>query len=159
VEVGTAGGEVAVPARWWAAAGVGAAVAAVPELQSLAVGDPVPLSATRALFVRHLDAPHALVLELPDGPLAWVWSFTLHPVGPPAGAAGSDADVPGVGRPGAAATRLVIRTRAGARAGWVRPFLAPLDAGHLVMEAVQLQRLRRRVERSALRRDPDDAGW
>jgi hypothetical protein len=119
----------------------GSAARIVPELQALAVGDAVPLSATRALVVRHLDAPRALVLELPDTPLAWVWSFTLHPAG--AGVAGA-----GAARPERSlATRLVIRTRAGARAGWVRPLLAPLDAGHLVMEAVQLRRLRQRVER------------
>ena len=139
----------------------GSAERVVPELQSLAVGDPVPLSATRALVVRHLDAPHALVLELPESPLAWVWSFTLHPVEVPAGAARSDSsgaarsDPSGaarsdpcsaLGTAASSATRLVIRTRAGARSGWVRPLLAPLDAGHLVMEAVQLQRLRRRAE-------------
>jgi hypothetical protein len=104
----------------------GSAREIVPELQTLAVGDHVPLSATQHLIVRHLDAPETLVLELADTPLAWVWSFTLHP----------DGD----------GCRLVIRTRVGARRVWVRPFIGPLDAGHAVMEAVQLQRLRRRVE-------------
>jgi hypothetical protein len=93
-----------------------------------------------------------LVLELADAPLAWMWSFTLLPVG--AGESrGQDAaagDGPGADRSGSLATRLVVRTRAGARAGWVRPLLAPLDAGHLVMEAVQLRRLRQRVERVVL---------
>jgi hypothetical protein len=104
----------------------GSAREIVPELQTLTVGDRVPLSATQQLMVRHLDAPEALVLELADAPLAWVWSFTLHP----------DAD----------ACRLVIRTRVRARRRWVRPLIGPLDAGHAVMESVQLQRLRRRVE-------------
>jgi hypothetical protein len=65
--------------------------------------------------VRHLDAPRALVLELADAPLAWMWSFTLLPVG--AGESrGQDAaagDGPGADRSGSLATRLVVRGRAG----------------------------------------------
>ena len=112
----------------------GSADRVVPELQDLAVGDRVALNDRAYLVVAHLDAPRALVLVLPGGPLAWVWSFTLHPVPSP-----SDDDPP-------SATRLVVRCRTGAREGWVRPLLPLLEAGHLVMEVVQLQRLRRRME-------------
>ena len=103
----------------------GSADRIVPELQDLAVGDRIALSERAHLVVAHLDAPRALVLVLPGGPLAWVWSFTLH---------------------GDTSTRLVVRCRTGARAGWVRPLLPLLEAGHLVMELVQLHRLRARVE-------------
>jgi hypothetical protein len=115
----------------------GSAERIVPELQDLAVGDRVALNDRAYLVVAQLEAPRVLVLVLPSGPLAWVWSFSLHPV-PPA----DDEDGP-------AATRLVVRCRNGARVGWVRPVLPLLEAGHLVMEMVQLQRLRRRVETAA----------
>ena len=103
----------------------GSADRIVPELQDLAVGDRVALSDRAHLVVAHLEAPRALVLVLPGGPLAWVWSFTLHGDGP---------------------TRLVVRCRTGARTRWVRPLMPLLEAGHLVMEVVQLHRLRARVE-------------
>lgn len=103
----------------------GSADRIVPELQDLAVGDRIALNERAHLVVAHLEAPRALVLVLPAGPLAWVWSFTLH---------------------GDTSTRLVVRCRTGPRAGWVRPLLPPLEAGHLVMEVVQLRRLRARVE-------------
>jgi hypothetical protein len=103
----------------------GSADRIVPELQDLAVGDRVALNDRSHLVVAHLDAPRALVLVLPSGPVVWVWSFTLH---------------------GETDTRLVVRCRTGARASWVRPLLPLLEAGHLVMEVVQLRRLRARVE-------------
>ncbi len=115
----------------------GSADRIVPELQDLEVGDRVALNDRVYLVVAHLDAPRALVLVLPNGPLAWVWSFTLHPVPSPSEERGRRA------------TRLVVRCRTGARDGWVRPLLPVLEAGHLVMEVVQLQRLRRRVEAAA----------
>ncbi len=101
----------------------------VPELQDLAVGDRIALNERAHLVVAHLDAPRSLVLVLPGGPLAWVWSFNLH----------------GSLDPGTH-TRLIVRCRTGARAGWMRPLLPLLEAGHLVMELVQLRRLRDRVE-------------
>ena len=115
----------------------GSADRVVPELQDLAVGDRVALNDRAYLVVAHLDAPRALVLVLPSGPLAWVWSFTLHAV-----------PSPGVDD-GPVATRLVVRCRTGARDGRVRPLLPLLETGHLVMEVVQLQRLRRRIEAAA----------
>ena len=149
----------------------GSADRIVPELQDLAVGDRMPLSEDLHLVVAHLDAPRSLVLVLPGGPLAWVWSYDLRPVYAPPGATAIAPSSPGPGpdsrggggaRPttGAAAkthaarpghgrrvvgTRLLVRTRMGAATGWVRPLLAPLEVGHLVMELVQLHRLRRRI--------------
>lgn len=111
----------------------GSADRVVPELQDLQVGDRVPLNDRAHLVVAQLVRPEALVLALPDGPFAWIWSFTLRTV--------SDEE-------GALATRLIIRTRAAARRPWLRPLLALLDAGHLVMEVVQLHRLRDRVEQA-----------
>ena len=130
----------------------GSADRVVPELQDLAVGDRMPLSENLDLVVAHLDAPRSLVLVLPGGPLDWVWSYVLQPVyatalfpataGP--GNASHDHD-PDVGRP-VVGTRLLVRTRMGAAASWVRPLLVPLEVGHLLMELVQLHRLRRRIE-------------
>jgi hypothetical protein len=104
----------------------GSAARIVPELQDLAPGDRVPMSPTVHLVVAHLEAPRALVLVLPDAPLAWVWAFVLA------------ADDGG--------TRLSVRTRSAARVGWLRPAIPMVDVGHLVMQQVQLRRLRRRVE-------------
>ncbi|MFP4149769.1 MAG: SRPBCC family protein [Nitriliruptoraceae bacterium] len=100
-----------------------------PDLQHLAVGDRVPLSDRAHLLVHHLEVARSLVLVLPDAPLAWVWSFRLLPV------------------PGGC--RLVVRTSIGARRWWVRPLLPLLEAGHAVMELVQLHTLRRRVHARA----------
>lgn len=58
-----------------------------PELQELAVGDPVRLAEPVALTVARLDPDHAVVLHgdgppLPDEdvpPFAFVWSFVLRP--------------------------------------------------------------------------------
>lgn len=102
-----------------------------PELQSLAVGDRVPLSDRVDLVVAHLEPARSLVLTLPEGPLAWVWSFRLIPMG--------------------AGCRLVVRTAIGARRGWVRPLVPLLDVGHTVMELVQLHTIRRRVEAAGRR--------
>ncbi len=77
------------------------------------------------LVVAHLEPDRSLVLALPEGPLAWVWSFQLAPM--------------------AAGCRLVVRTAIGARRGGVRPLLPLLDVGHAVMELVQLHTIRRRV--------------
>lgn len=100
-----------------------------PDLQQLAVGDRVPLSETTDLVVAHLETARCLVLALPDGPLAWVWSFRLTPT--------------------AAGCRLTVRTAIGARRGWVRPLVPLLDVGHAAMELVQLRTIRDRVERDA----------
>jgi hypothetical protein len=110
------------------AIGVGtpSARAVRPDLQQLEVGDRVPLSETTDLVVTHLEAARCLVLALPDGPLAWVWSFRLTPT--------------------TTGCRLTVRTAIGARRSWVRPALPLLDAGHAVMELVQLRTIRRRVE-------------
>jgi hypothetical protein len=112
----------------------GSATRIIPELQDLTVGDRVPLSRTSYLVVARLEAPRALVLVLPAGPLRWVWAFVLIPDG--------------------GGTRLTVRTRTAARSGWMRPVVPALDVGHLVMQAVQLRRLRRRVESAR----PGDVG-
>jgi hypothetical protein len=112
----------------------GSATRIVPELQDLALGDRVPMSPTVHLFVAHLQAPRALVLVLPAGPLAWVWAFVLT----------LDGD----------GTRLSVRTRSAARSAWLRPLVPLVDVGHLVMQSVQLRRLRRRVEEAAPSGDP-----
>jgi hypothetical protein len=102
-----------------------------PEWQDLAAGDRVPLSEQLDLVVAHLVPARSLVLELPHGPLAWVWSFRLDPT--PSGC------------------RLVVRTAIGGRRGWAQPLVPLLDVGHTVMELVQLHTIRRRVERSGPR--------
>ena len=101
----------------------------VPELQDLAVGDAMPLADELDLIVARMDAPHTLVLRLDEGPLVWVWSFHLRG-----------------GSPGGGTSRLVVRTRIGARRRWVRPLLPPLEIGHAAIQTLQLARLRRRIE-------------
>lgn len=126
------------PLERWIGAGDfltgGSATTVVPELQELSLGDRVPMSPTVHLLVAHLEAPRALVLALPAGPLAWVWAFVLAP----------DGD----------GTRLSVRTRSSARAAWLRPLVPLLDVGHRVMHSVQLRHLRRRVEQAGTRADP-----
>lgn len=126
----------------------GSATHIVPELQQLEAGDRIPMSANLHLVVARIEAPRTLVLVLPTGPLAWVWSFTLIPDPDSDPRPGSDGD----------GTRLVVRTRTGARAGWARPVVPVLDAGHVVMQAVQLRRLRGRVEAAASGHMGDDRG-
>ncbi len=111
----------------------GSADRVVEELQDLQLGDRVPLSEDLHLVVAHLDPARALVLVLPSAPLQWVWSYVLTPRQRPDAAA-------------ATGTRLVVRTRIGAAAGWVRPLVPLLEVGHTAMELVQLTRLRRRIE-------------
>ena len=144
----------------------GSADRVVPELQDLTLGDRVPLSPELHLVVAHLEVAQSLVLVLPAGPLAWVWSYNLEPTYGPAAtpasrsdrasaphvASGSRGPTDRAGRSGSGSdgevtgTRLLVRTRMGAGAGWVRPLVPILEVGHLVMELVQLHRLRRRVE-------------
>ncbi len=108
----------------------GSADRIVDELQNLAVGERVPLSENIHMVVARFEPHEVLVLALPDQPLQWIWTFALEPT-----------ELGG--------TRLIIRTRMGARAPWVAPLLPVLDAAHLSMELVQLRRLRDRVEAHA----------
>jgi phosphomannomutase len=103
-----------------------------PSLQTLAVGDRVPLSRSRLLEVAVLEAPHELKLVLPPGPLRWTWRFLLAP------------------RDGGSASHLTIETllslpaRSGPGRAAVRLAWAAFDPGHGVMEAVQLRTIARR---------------
>jgi hypothetical protein len=124
----------------------GSADRVVPELQHLAVGDRVALDASHHLVVARVapppQRPAVLVLALPAEALTWVWSFTLWPE--------------------AEGTRLVVRTHVGVHQRWLRPVLPALDVGHAVMGAVQLRRLRRRVERTVradVTGDRGDDAW
>jgi hypothetical protein len=99
----------------------------VEELQNLAVGERVPLNDRMHLVVARFEPDRALVLALPDQPLEWIWSFVLEPIDD-------------------GSTRLLIRTRIGARDRWMVPLLPVLDAGHMTMELVQLRNLRERAE-------------
>jgi hypothetical protein len=110
----------------------------VPELQGLTVGDRMPLTRTRWLDVVRLDAPSELVLELPPGRLAWTWRFTLEPL-EPAGAAGP------VRSRLTITTELDLPVRRAVAVPFVRVLWAVFDAGHGIMEGVQLRTLARRV--------------
>ena len=117
----------------------------VPELQDLAVGDLVPLSAIGGPIVVVLDPLRTMVLHFAMDPFTgrpiegvvpadrrrfdWTWTFALRPID-------------GVG------TRLVVRTRA----DYVpRLLLAPLVAAlvepvHFLMEWGMLRGIKRRAE-------------
>ena len=118
-----------------------------PELQQLAVGDRMPLSRKLWLDVVAMDRPRRLELALPPGRLAWIWRFTLTPIGP-ATSDDAEADV---------RCRLTITTELSipARTAPTR-VVAQLafrlfDLGHGVMEHVQLRTLAQRVPDSRTR--------
>lgn len=102
----------------------------VPELQTLAVGDRIPLDDRRDLVVVTLAEPPldpaALVLRLDATALTWVWSFVVRAT--PTG------------------SRLVVRTRVDAAHPVARATLPALDLGHAAVEGLMLWRLRRRAE-------------
>jgi hypothetical protein len=112
----------------------------LPQFQSLAVGDPVPLGPGTALTAAVVDRPRALVLRMSMNALTgataragdrvlldWTWSFVLVPIGP-------------------RSCRLLARVRADyhPRAlGLLIPLL--LEPVHLLMERAMLQGIRRRA--------------
>jgi hypothetical protein len=118
----------------------GSARSVLPQFQTLAVGDPVPLSKDGGLTAAVVDPPHALVLRMSmnaltgapaqDGDrvaLDWTWAFVLVTVGP-------------------GSSRLLIRVRADyhPRAlGLLIPLL--LEPVHLVMERAMLRGISRRA--------------
>jgi hypothetical protein len=101
-------------------------------LQSLAVGDRMPLTRTRWLDVTLLEGPRVLELVLPPGRLAWTWRFTLAPVGPDR----CELTI---------TTELSVRAPRGPAQVAARIGFSLFDVGHGVMEHVQLRTLARRV--------------
>jgi hypothetical protein len=113
----------------------------LPQFQSLAVGDTVPLSADGGLTAAVVDPPRALVLRMAmsmltgapaqDGDhavLNWTWAFVLVPAGP-------------------RSSRLLVRAQADYRPRALR-ILFPLllEPVHLLMERAMLRGVRRRVD-------------
>ena len=119
----------------------GSARSVLPQFQSLAVGDPVPLSADGGLTAAVVDPPRALVLRMAmsmltgaparDGDhavLDWTWAFVVVPAG-------------------SRSSRLLVRVRADYRPralGVLFPLL--LEPVHLLMERAMLRGIRRRVD-------------
>jgi hypothetical protein len=113
----------------------------LPQFQSLAVGDSVPLSADGGLTAAVVDPPRALVLRMAmsmltgaparDGDhavLDWTWAFVV---------------VPAESR----SSRLLVRVRADYRPralSMLFPLL--LEPVHLLMERAMLRGVRRRVD-------------
>ena len=128
------------------AAGIGnfaegnSARSVLPQFQSLAVGDPVPLGPGTALTAAVVDPPRALVLRMSMNALTgataqtgdrvlldWTWSFVLVPIGP-------------------RSCRLLARVRADYRPralGLLIPLL--LEPVHLLMERAMLRGIRQRA--------------
>ena len=104
-------------------------------LQHLAVGDRMPLSRTRWLDVAVLDRPRELTLVLPPGRLRWTWRFLLDAL-------------PGDRTRLTVVTELSVPSRGRVGDGFVRATLRALDAGHGLMEGVQMRTLARRVPRA-----------
>jgi hypothetical protein len=118
----------------------GSARSVLPQFQSLAVGDSVPLGPGTALTAAIVDPPRALVLQMSMNALTgataragdrvlldWTWSFVLVPVGP-------------------GSSRLLIRVRADYRPralGLLIPLL--LEPVHLLMERAMLRGIRLRA--------------
>lgn len=108
----------------------------IPELQSLAAGDEMPLGEKLRMRVAILEPEHAMVLCSDDG--AWVWAFGLYPEAPSA--------------PDGSLTRLVSRNRIQApRTGMARSALNLylMEPGSLIMERKMLLGIKQRAERSA----------
>ncbi len=113
----------------------------LPQFQSLAVGDSVPLSADGGLTATVVDPPRALVLRMAMSMLTgaparngdhavldWTWAFVLVPAG-------------------SRSSRLLVRVRADYRPrvlGVLLPLL--LEPVHLLMERAMLRGVRRRVD-------------
>jgi hypothetical protein len=113
----------------------------LPQMQSLAVGDSVPLSADGGLTAAVVDPPRALVLRMAMSMLTGAparegdhallhrtWAFVLVPVGP-------------------RLSRLLVRVKGAYRPralGMLFPLL--LEPEHLLMERAMLRGIRRRVD-------------
>jgi hypothetical protein len=118
----------------------GSARSVLPQFQSLAAGDPVPLGPAGGLIAVVVDPPRALVLRMTmnaltgtparDGDrvaLDWSWAFVLVPVGP-------------------RSCRLLARVRADYRPRALGLLIPPLlEPVHLLMERAMLRGIRRRA--------------
>jgi hypothetical protein len=131
----------------------GSAQSVLPQFQSLAAGDAVPLGPDGGLTAVIVDPPRALVLRiamnlLTGAPasndaravLDWSWAFILVPIG-------------------ARSCRLVVRVRADYRPRAVRLLIPPLlEPGHLLMERAMLRGIRKRSSRQYGVPVPSDLG-
>jgi hypothetical protein len=118
----------------------GSAKRIIPELQELALGDAVALSAAGGLTVAVLDPGSALVLhyrmnlltavpaqDRDTAVLDWTWTFVLASIDE-------------------ASCRLLARVRADYRPPWLRPLLPLLlEPVHFVMERKMLRTIERRT--------------
>jgi hypothetical protein len=118
----------------------GSAKRLIPELQELAVGDTVALSAAGGLTVAVLDPGSALVLHYrmnlftaapahePDPVvLDWTWTFVVASIDE-------------------ASSRLLARVRADYRPPWLRPLLPLLlEPVHFIMERKMLLTIERQI--------------
>ena len=114
----------------------------IPDLQPLAAGDTVPLSAAGGLTVAVLDPPAALALRYPMSLLTageasegnravldWTWAFVLTPVNEDS-------------------CRLLARVRADYRPRWLLPLLPVLlEPAHFLMERKMLKTIEQRARR------------
>ena len=97
----------------------------IPELQSLAVGDVIPMRPNDpGMRVEVLEPGRALSTRSEDG--SWVWSFALVPEN--------------------ASTRLISRNRGRVRTPAERVAMAAMEVGSLVMERRMLAGIRDRAE-------------
>jgi hypothetical protein len=99
----------------------------IPELQTLAPGDVVPMSpdGKQGIKVHSLDPPHSMIWGTP-GDTTWTWQLDAHPDG---------------------STRLITRVRS--RYRWLSPsiaFSALLEFGDIWMMRKMLLNLRDRAE-------------
>jgi hypothetical protein len=118
----------------------GSARRVVPELQQLALGDTVALSAAGGLTVAVLEPAGALVLHYRMSLLTaapaddddaaifdWTWAFVLHPVNE-------------------GSCRLLVRVRADYRPRWLLPLMPLLlEPVHFMMERKMLRTIARRA--------------
>jgi hypothetical protein len=117
----------------------GSARRIIPQLQSLAVGDTVALSAAGGMTVAGLDPPRSLILHfqmdlLTAAPastrsravLDWTWAFVLEPV--------------------EAGCRFLVRVRADPRPSALMLAMPLLEPVHFAMERKMLHTIKQRAE-------------
>jgi hypothetical protein len=111
----------------------GSANELLPGLQTLKVGDVIPMGRSGGFPVHRVDVNRSLVLGGEQDGFRWAWEFGLYPM--------DDHH-----------TRLVTRNRANVPAGlkW-RAFMAALELAAFIMTRRMLIGLRRRAERIAAR--------
>lgn len=112
------------------------------EWQNLVVGDRIAIHPRAQPLLVKACQPGSHLVVFQAAPIRWSWCFALFPV---------------AGRDGAAATRLVVRTRCAAQGWFSRVAVgAIMGVGHPIMESRMMTGICQRAERKTFK--PVDSG-